>query len=238
MRTKPSVTCSICKRELPSSRCVPAKAVRTAMLLHIRKTHPDWNSEGFICHHDLNRLRAEYVQRMLESGKGELSHLEADVAQSFKDDELISRKLIEESLEPYTFGQRMADHVARFGGSWRFLISFACFLALWIIVNVAIVVIAHSKTFDPYPFILLNLVLSCLASVQAPIIMMSQNRQESRDRKRAENDYKVNLKAELEIRNLHEKFDHLLEHQWQHLMEIQQIQVELMEDLNDRKKKI
>jgi uncharacterized membrane protein len=173
---------------------------------------------------------------MLGSEKGKLSGLEAEVAQTFKDEQLITRKLMEESQEPDSLGQRMADRVARFGGSWRFLIAFACFLALWIGFNIVVMLVMRGKPFDPFPFILLNLVLSCLASVQAPIIMMSQNRLEARDRKRAENDYKVNLKAELEIRNLHEKFDHLLEHQWQYLMEIQQIQVELLEELAARKK--
>ena len=237
MQPKNPVTCCLCKRELPRSKCLPGKAVRPAMSQHLRMNHPEWNPDGYICMEDLNRLRAEHVQRMLESGKGSLTHLEADVAKSFKDDELISRMLMEDGQTPYTFGQRMADHVARFGGSWGFLISFAFFLAVWIAVNVVLALFWRGKEFDPYPFILLNLVLSCLASVQAPIIMMSQNRQEARDRKRAEDDYKINLKAELEIKNLHEKFDHLLEHQWQHLMEIQQIQVELMEELAARAKR-
>jgi uncharacterized membrane protein len=236
MQTKSLVTCIICKRQLSKSKCVPAYAIRPAIALILKKESLAWNADGFICHQDLNQLRAEYVQRMLVSGKGMLTHLEADVEQSFKDDAIISSKILEESQSPYTFGQRMADNVARFGGSWKFLIAFACFLALWILLNVAIILIGQTQTFDPYPFILLNLILSCLASVQAPIIMMSQNRQESRDRIRAENDYKINLKAELEIRNLHEKFDHLMEHQWQYLMEIQQVQVELMEELASRKK--
>jgi uncharacterized membrane protein len=233
---KTLVTCSVCGRQMPRSKCLPAQALRPSMADHLRSTMPDWKQEGFVCQHDLNLQRAQHVQRMLASGKGELSHIEADVAQSFRNDEIISLKLIEEGGTAYTFGQRMADHVARFGGSWRFLISFAFFLALWIGVNVIIMVAWRGNAFDPYPFILLNLVLSCLASVQAPIIMMSQNRQEARDRQRAENDYKINLKAELEIRNLHEKFDHLLEHQWQYLMEIQQVQVELMEELAARPK--
>ncbi|MDB5047195.1 MAG: putative rane protein [Fibrobacteres bacterium] len=236
MQPKTLVTCSICKRQLPRGKCVPNKALRTALADHLRKGVTDWDPDGFICTEDLNRGRAEYVQRMLGTEKGKLSGLEAEVAQTFKDEQLITHKLMEESLEPDTFGQRMADHVARFGGSWRFLIAFACFLALWIGFNIVVMLVMRGKPFDPFPFILLNLVLSCLASVQAPIIMMSQNRLEARDRKRAENDYKVNLKAELEIRNLHEKFDHLLEHQWQYLMEIQQIQVELLEELAAKKK--
>lgn len=236
MQSKSPVTCSICKRQLPKSKCVPGRFVRPALSEHIREAHPDWSPDGFICMEDLNRERADYVQRQLASGKGDLSRLEADVAQTFRDEELITRKLMEESLEPISFGQKLADQVARFGGSWRFLISFALFLSLWIALNAFLLAMMRGRPFDPYPFILLNLLLSCLASVQAPIIMMSQNRLEARDRRRAENDYKVNLKAELEIRNLHEKFDHLLDHQWQYLMEVQQIQVELLEELAARRK--
>jgi len=121
----------------------------------------------------------------------------------------------------------MADHVAAFGGSWTFILSFCGLLVIWMLLNVTGVLF---KIFDPYPFILLNLVLSCLAALQAPIIMMSQRRQESKDRLRGENDYRVNLKAELEIRQLHEKIDHHLAHQWERLAEMQQIQIEMLEE--------
>jgi uncharacterized membrane protein len=127
-----------------------------------------------------------------------------------------------------TFGERLADKIAEFGGSWRFIIIFFVILSLWIAINSLTLIL---KPFDPYPFILLNLILSCLASIQAPIIMMNQNRQEDKDRLRAEHDYRINLKAELEIRHLHEKIDHLLMNQWQRLLEIQEIQMELMEEL-------
>ncbi len=237
MQPKTLVTCSVCKRQWPRGKCVPAKSLRPALGDRLRQSRPDLDPEGFICLEDLDRERAEYVQRMLGSEKRELTKLEADVSRAFKDEEIITNQLLSESQAPDTLGQRMADRVARFGGSWTFLMSFAGFLALWIIFNVAMALVLRSQPFDPYPFILLNLVLSCLASVQAPIIMMSQNRQEARDRQRAENDYKVNLKAELEIRDLHEKFDHLIEHQWQYLMEIQQVQVELLEDLAARRAK-
>ena len=126
--------------------------------------------------------------------------------------------------ERRTFGQRVSDRIATFGGSWTFILSFFAFLVVWMAINVAI---GLTQAFDPYPFILLNLVLSCLAAIQAPIIIMSQKRQEARDRLRAENDYRVNLKAELEIRHLHEKIDHLLTKQWGNgPAEIQQIQLE------------
>lgn len=127
-----------------------------------------------------------------------------------------------------TLGQRVADKVAVFGGSWKFIVTFMCILGLWIIVNSIVLI---WKPFDPYPFILLNLILSCIAAIQAPVIMMSQNRQEAKDRLRAQHDYQVNLKAELEIRHLHEKVDHLIFKQWQRLLEIQEIQTELMEEL-------
>jgi uncharacterized membrane protein len=122
----------------------------------------------------------------------------------------------------------MADHLASFGGSWTFIIIFGSILLMWIGLNSLLLL---KKPFDPYPFILLNLVLSCLAAIQAPVIMMSQNRQEAKDRLRSQYDYQVNLKAELEIRHLHDKIDHLLSNQWERLVEIQQIQIDLLSEL-------
>lgn len=122
----------------------------------------------------------------------------------------------------------MADNIAVFGGSWTFIITFFTFILIWIALNSFLLL---TQTFDPFPFILLNLILSCLASIHAPIIMMSQNRQEQKDRKRAEKDYKINLKAELEIKLLSEKMDHLLIHQNQKLLEIQEVQTDYLEDL-------
>ena len=127
-----------------------------------------------------------------------------------------------------TFGQRLSDKIASFGGSWKFIIIFFFILVFWISVNSLILAF---KPFDPYPFILLNLILSCLAAIQAPIIMMSQNRQEAKDRLRASHDYQINLKAELEIRQLHQKLDHLLSRQWERLVEIQEVQIELLNEM-------
>jgi uncharacterized membrane protein len=126
-----------------------------------------------------------------------------------------------------TVGERLADRVAQFGGSWTFITAFFLLLAVWMGANV----LTATRAFDPYPFILLNLILSCIAAIQAPIIMMSQRRQEAKDRRRSENDFRVNLKAELEIRHLHEKIDHLLNRQWERLAEIQTLQIELLQDL-------
>src|SRR2546429_8207496 len=157
-----------------------------------------------------------------------LNEFERHIVDRFIHQRRVARDL---SLEPTTVGERIADRVASFGGSWRFIgIAIAAIVA-WLYMNSR-----PGNTFDPFPFILLNLVLSCLAALQAPIIMMSQNRSEARDRLRAENDYKVNLKAELEIRHLHEKIDHLLRKQYNRLFEIQQIQIELLEEISQKRK--
>ena len=131
-----------------------------------------------------------------------------------------------------TLGERVADNIASFGGSWPFIFIFLGLILGWMIVNTLLIGhLLHGHAFDPYPYIALNLVLSGLAGIQAPIIMMSQKRQEAKDRLRSENDYRVNLKAELEIRHLHEKMDHILTRQWERLAEIQQIQLEIMQDM-------
>jgi uncharacterized membrane protein len=137
-------------------------------------------------------------------------------------------KLAQEEKTITTFGEKIADKVATFGGSWTFIITFLSFLVVWILINVFIF---FNKGFDPYPFILLNLILSCIAALQAPVIMMSQNRQEQKDRERSKKDYMINLKSELEIRMLHEKVDHLIMHQQQELIEIQKVQIDMMNDI-------
>lgn len=227
-RQQETVICQICKKRKKMSEVVPAELVREPLVKIIRKTHPDWSASGFICLSDLDKFRTEYVRGVLETEKGELSALEEEVVRSLKEQELLSKNINIEFDQKLTFGQRLSDKLSDYAGSWGFIIAFAGVLILWIIINTVILVWRH---FDPYPFILLNLVLSCLAAIQAPVILMTQNRQEARDRLRAEHDYLVNLKAELEIRHLHEKVDHLLRNQWQRLLEIQEIQTELMEEL-------
>jgi uncharacterized membrane protein len=213
------------------SEVVPAEIVREPLVEMIRKTHPDWSSSGYICLADLAQVRADYVKNVLETDKGELSVLEKEVVKSLKKQELLSENINIEFDQKLTFGQRLSDKLADYAGSWGFIIAFGLVILLWILINSVLLIFRH---FDPYPFILLNLLLSCLAAIQAPVILMSQNRQEARDRLRAEHDYRVNLKAELEIRNLHEKMDHLLKNQWQRLLEIQEIQTELMEELANK----
>jgi len=184
-----------------------------------------------ICRPDLSRYSADYVESVLQSERGELSALEHEVLASLRDHETLSTNVDAESDRARTFGEQLADRIASFGGSWTFLILFGVFLAGWILANSLVL---YWRPVDPYPFILLNLVLSCLAAIQAPVIMMSQNRQEAKDRLRSEHDYQVNLKAELEIRHLHEKLDHLLSHQWERLVEIQQVQLQLLAELQRR----
>jgi uncharacterized membrane protein len=220
--------CQICKGEKKLNEVIPAELIHEPIVGTIRKMHPDWSQSGFICISDLNQFRAKYVKDVLEKEKGEISTVEEQVIRSVKENELLSKNINTEFEQKLTFGERLADKIADFGGSWNFIIIFGGVLLLWVAVNSMILI---WRPFDPYPFILLNLVLSCLAAVQAPVILMSQNRQESRDRLRSEHDYLINLKAELEIRHLHEKIDHLLMNQWQRLLEIQQIQMELMEEL-------
>jgi uncharacterized membrane protein len=154
------------------------------------------------------------------------------VLHSLREHETLAKDVDTEFEGDWTFGERLADRIAAFGGSWTFLISFGGFLALWIGVNSFVL---YLRPIDPYPYILLNLILSCIAAIQAPIIMMSQNRQEAKDRVRSQHDYQVNLKAELEIRHLHEKVDHLLSHQWERLAQIQEIQLEVLSELSRRR---
>lgn len=226
-----TVICQICGEKKKRSEVVPAEMIREPLVEIIRKTHPNWSSTGFICVTDLNSFRANYVQNILETERGELTALEEEVVKSLREQELLSKNINLEFSQHLTFGEHLADRLADFAGSWRFISLFGIMLLVWIAINSIVLLY---KPFDPYPFILLNLILSCLAAIQAPIIMMSQNRQEAKDRMRAEYDYLVNLKAELEIRHLHEKVDYLLRNQWQRLLEIQEIQLELMAELTHK----
>ena len=224
--------CGICGKTFARRDLIPGIALRDTVAQQILHEHPDWSPEKFICRSDLNRYRGQYVHSLLESEKGELTSLENEVLTSLRDHETLSKNIDTEFEGEWTLGERLADRIATFGGSWTFLIVFGFFLALWIGVN-SFILYAHPP--DPYPYILLNLILSCLAAIQAPIIMMSQNRQEAKDRLRSQHDYQVNLKAELEIRHLHEKLDHLLSHQWERLAQIQEIQVELLAEISRKR---
>jgi uncharacterized membrane protein len=195
----------------------PAIIVRPALVEQIQSELGHWDPEGWICDEDLQRYRHKYVEALLQTEKGELTELEREVLESLKEYELLASDLDVEFQSNLTLSQRLADRLAAFGGSWKFISIFFLILFCWVLFNSLVLA---ARPIDPYPYIFLNLVLSCLAALQAPVIMMSQNRQEARDRLRAQNDYQINLKAELEIRHLHQKIDHLLTHQWERLMEI------------------
>lgn len=175
-------TCQICHCLFEDFLLIPLDILKEETHSQIREDHPDIDQNGHICREDLWRYYANWI------------------ADSEKDHP------IEKDLRPATFGQKLADRLTEFGGSWSFIIYFFAVLAIWIAVNTT-----HNyfKPFDAYPYILMNLILSCLGAIQAPIIMMSQNREAARDRIRAQYDYEVNLKAEVEIRHLHDKIDHL-----------------------------
>jgi len=175
---------------------------------------------------DINILAQQFLHKGLES----LSHREKLVIKSIANRAHISRNVQKDYEAQYSFGQRLADKVASFGGSWAFIILFSGILCTWIGLN-SFILIHWSKVFDPYPYILLNLMLSMIAAFQAPIIMMSQNRQAAKDRADAEHDYEVNLKAELEIMALHEKMDALREKQWEQLLAQQQDQIGMLKTI-------
>jgi uncharacterized membrane protein len=222
------LNCQICNQTKPANSGMIADLVRPSLLSYIQKRVPHCEGKKFICFDDLGDFRKDYVKEVLQDEIGELSALDHEVIESLRQHEILSSDLSKEFDTKLTFGERLSDRIASFGGSWRFIITFGIVIVVWIGLNIAYFA---THAFDPYPFILLNLILSCLAALQAPVIMMSQNRVEARDRMRAENDYKINLKAELEIRHLHEKIDHLLRRQYHRLFEIQQIQIELLEEL-------
>jgi uncharacterized membrane protein len=173
------------------------------------------------------------INKLLTSEKEQLNKLKSIVSKSVEDEKLILDNLLHPQEEILTKGQKISDKVARFGGSWAFIISFFIMLVIWIIFNVTA---PQKDEFDPYPFILMNLILSCIAALQAPIIMMSQNRQEEKDRKRSQNDYLINLKAELEIRSLHQKMNLLLEEQLKTIYDIQLKQLEMLKEIKENKK--
>ena len=220
--------CAICGETKSARNGTIGEVVRPSLSEFIHKKAPQWDGKSFICFDDLGKFRRDYVKDVLVDEIGELSALDNEVVESLQQHEILSSDISKQFEKKLTFGERLSDSIAAFGGSWTFIIVFSLILLVWIGLNSFILA---NRAFDPYPYILMNLVLSALAALQAPVIMMSQNRSEARDRLRGENDYKINLKAELEIRHLHEKIDHLLRKQYNRLFEIQQMQLEIMNDL-------
>lgn len=224
----------ISKNIIISGEEIKGREIRVGIFQLIQQDYPDFSKEDYITLTELNRYRRLYLTYLIRQEKGELALLDQDVLHAIQNNAILSENIQEEIETQLTMGQKIADKVATFGGSWTFIITFFTFLLIWMVINIWVFT---TQPFDPYPFILLNLILSCLAAIQAPIIMMSQNRQEQKDRKRGEHDYKINLKAELEIQLLSEKIDHLLVHQNKKLLEIQEVQIDYLEDLMKEIKK-
>jgi len=228
MADQEMVPCRICGEHKRRDEVVPAESVRASIGDVIRKEFPAWANEGYICRADLNRYRVQSAGEILARERRELTLLEENITGSIQDHKRTARNINVEFERQLSFGERLSDRLADFAGSWIFIAFFCGILFVWIALNSFVLLF---RPFDPYPYIFLNLVLSALAAIQAPVIIMSQNRQEARDRLHAEADYQVNLNTEMEIHHLHTKIDHLLMRQGQRLLEIQSIQVELMEDL-------
>lgn len=224
----------ITKKEIKKGEAVHASEIREGLYLLIKKDHPDFAEDCSITLDELNHYRRIYLSSLIEQERGEIDAIDNDVINALRNNSILTENIEEDIEIKLTVGQKMADRIATFGGSWTFIITFFSFILFWIGINIWILTV---KPFDPFPFILLNLILSCLASIQAPIIMMSQNRQEQKDRQRAEHDYKINLKAELEIKLLSEKIDHMIVNQNKKLLEIQEIQTDYLEDLMKELKK-
>jgi len=227
MTEKRQKACQICgSTEQQNLR--RAISVRPAISKLIAGNIGHWDENGWICLEDLHEYQHRYVAMLLEEEKGELGNLDREVLKALEEQELLAKNPDIDFEAGLTGGQRLADTIATFGGSWTFISIFGVFIFIWMGLNTWLLA---TRPFDPFPFILLNLVLSTLAALQAPVIMMSQNRQESRDRARSVHDYQINLKAELEIRQLHQKIDHILSRQWERMMEIQEIQIELINEI-------
>jgi uncharacterized membrane protein len=222
-----TISC-LTRKEIRKGEEVKALDLREGIFNLIKNEYPAFNKDCFITLDELNHFRRLYLSSLIKQEKGELEVIDNDVINAIKNNSVMTENIEDEIEGRLTIGQKLADKIAVFGGSWTFIVSFFSFILIWISVNVWVLV---TKPFDPFPFILLNLILSCLASIQAPIIMMSQNRKEEKDRQRGEHDYKINLKAELEIKLLNEKIDHLIIHQNNKLLEIQEIQTDYLQDL-------
>lgn len=226
--------CQVSNKTFLPHEVVKATTIREPIISLIKQQIPDFKADGYISSVELNKFRVQHIRQMVESEKGELSDLEKKVLDSIGNKEILSENIHKTFTGKLTLGQRLADKIAAFGGSWTFIITFFSLLLAWVVLNTINVFI---KPFDPYPFIFLNLMLSCIAAIQAPIIMMSQNRQSEKDRMNAEHDYMVNLKSELEIRIVQEKIDHMRTKQWERLIEIQQVQLDLLQELAEKKEK-
>ncbi|MFB3921715.1 MAG: DUF1003 domain-containing protein [Terriglobia bacterium] len=220
-------TCSVCGVSVETRHLVNPQKLEEGLVKLIEQEHPQWDAKRGVCPQCREKYRAKKFLGYLEDEYQKISEMERNLVSKIARRGRVSKEVNEEYEEKMSLGDRVADRVAQFGGSWTFILLFAGVLLTWMFIN-SLPLILH-KPFDPYPFILLNLVLSTLAAIQAPIIMMSQNRQSDKDRLHAQHDYEINLMAEMEIRDLHDKLDSLRYKQWHELWQMQQRQLEVME---------
>lgn len=221
-------TSDLSGKEFPINEQLKGDLIRNSLFELIQKDHPSFNADSVLSVSELNYYREKFISDYLFNEIQELNQMRENVLNAMREQTTLTDKIEIEDLQVLSVGQKIADKVAYFGGSWTFIISFGVFLVIWILING---IWYANQGFDPYPFILLNLILSCIAALQAPVIMMSQNRQEEKDRERSKKDYMINLKSELEIRTLHEKLDHLIMHQQKEMIEIQRLQMDMMNDI-------
>ncbi|HMV68444.1 MAG TPA: DUF1003 domain-containing protein [Myxococcota bacterium] len=222
--------CCVCGRTEAHEEGAPVSGLRTSVARFLEDRHGPFVADARVCRPCLYVARTELLLERLQAERGELSAIEREVARKASEHQVVARNIEEEFARSATRADRLADGVARYGGSWTFVIGLVTCLIGWMLINSA-----RADAFDPFPFILLNLLLSFLAAFQAPVILMSSNRQAARDRRQADQDFLVNLKAEIEIASLHEKLDHLLHVQWDQLVELQELQIEMLGDLLGRR---
>lgn len=228
-------TCSINGAIYEDKDGVMWMQLRPSLKAFVKTIHNGIDEGSFISYQALNEILHAYVANLTAEETKAHTELVERIQQQYKEDDALSPIPPKEDNKELTFGERLSDRIADFGGSWRFIIIFLSFMAAWMFINSWYFI---NGGFDPYPYILLNLMLSCIAALQAPVIMMSQNRQEDKDRERAEYDFKVNLKAEKEIQLLHKKLDHLLQHQHSNMIELFQLHLDLTEQVQQRIDKI
>ncbi|WP_334333181.1 MULTISPECIES: DUF1003 domain-containing protein [unclassified Companilactobacillus] len=222
--------CTICGNRFTITEGLFLRDLSDVLKTQIKENNHYAKPSSFICLKDLQKLRISNMQKIIDQDL-EIDHQMSDkLKKELAKDTYVIKNINDTVYGKRTRGQKMADAVAKFGGSWGFIIVFTIVLVGWMAINVLHLFGMH---FDPYPFILLNLFLSCVAAIQAPIIMMSQNRQADRDRFDSENDYRTNTKSEMEIRILHEKLDQLNEVQWPHILDIQKMQIEVLSEIEN-----
>jgi len=226
--SRPKLSCSLCAAPVDGRSLRSPQKLENRIIDLIKQDRPEWEANRGICPNCLEQYRAKKFVGYLEAEYQKLSEIEHAVVSKITRRGRVSRVVHQDFDAGMTFGERVADKVAQFGGSWPFIGLFGAILVIWMLINTWLLA---RHPFDPYPFILLNLVLSTLAAIQAPVIMMSQNRQAHKDRLQAQQDYEINLMAEIEIRDLHDKMDSLRFKQWHELWHIQKRQIELLEHL-------